>query len=252
MTIPRWLFALTWAALSCAMAERDDLTKIDRTIKKEPAYQSETPKYCLLVLGPTAKTRVWMVIDGGTLYIDRNRNGDLTDKGESVKREKGDQIRFDAGDVLDADGKTKHTTVTVMQNQEEGQTINFVLAAVGGKYLFGAGLDSAGALQFGDKPENAPVIHLGGKLQMGLFTESGEPELIRDKDGEELRAWVGTPGLGKGTFAAIINEQSLINTLLGLPGGIPSGVHPVADIEFPNKNADMPPIKVAITLKERC
>jgi hypothetical protein len=252
MTIPCRLLALTCVALSWATASGDELTTIDRTIKKEPAYQSKTPKYCLLVLGPDAKTRVWLVVDGDTLHIDRNGNGDLTDKGECVTREKGDQVRFEAGDVLDADGKTKHTNVLVMQKKEKGQTITVVLAAVGGKYLFVAGLDSAGAIQFGDKPENAPVIHFGGKLRMGLYTESREPELIRSKNGEELRAWVGTPGLGKGTFAALVNEQSLLATLLGLPGGIPSGVHPVAEIEFPNRNADRPPIKATITLKERC
>ena len=57
------------------------LTKIDRTIAKEPAYKSK-PKYCLLVFGPEAKTRVWLVLDGDTLYVDRNGNGDLTEKGE--------------------------------------------------------------------------------------------------------------------------------------------------------------------------
>jgi hypothetical protein len=252
MTIPRLLFALTWVALSWAPASADDLTGIDRTIKKEPAYQSKTPRYCLLVLGPGGKTRVWLVVDGDKLYIDRNGNCDLTEKGECVKREEGEQVRFEAGDVLDADGKTKHTNVLVMQKKEKGQTITVVLAAVGGKYLFGAGLDSAGALQFGDKPENAPVIHFGGKLRMGLYTESGEPELIRSKNGEELRAWVGTPGLGKGTFAALVNEQSFLATLLGLPGGIPAGVHPVAEIEFPHRNADRPPLKATIALKERC
>src|SRR5712692_3344625 len=60
-----------------------DLTKIDRKIAKEPAYQSQ-PKYCLLVFGPEAKTRVWIVLDGDTLYVDRNGNGDLTEEGEKV------------------------------------------------------------------------------------------------------------------------------------------------------------------------
>ena len=46
-----------------------DLTKVDRSIKKEPAYQTKSPKYCLLVFGPEAKTRVWLVLDGDTLYI---------------------------------------------------------------------------------------------------------------------------------------------------------------------------------------
>jgi hypothetical protein len=60
-----------------------DLTKIDRTIAKEPAYRSK-PKYCLLVFGPEAKTRVWLVLDGDTLYVDRNGNGDLTEERERL------------------------------------------------------------------------------------------------------------------------------------------------------------------------
>src|SRR4051812_35843558 len=51
-----------------------DLTKIDRTIKKEPAYEVK-PKYCLLVFGPEAKTRVWLILDGDTLFL--GRDGDL-------------------------------------------------------------------------------------------------------------------------------------------------------------------------------
>jgi hypothetical protein len=35
-----------------------DPAKIDRTIAKQPRYHSK-PKYCLLVFGPEAKTRVW-------------------------------------------------------------------------------------------------------------------------------------------------------------------------------------------------
>ena len=61
-----------------------DLTTIDRSIRKEPAYQSKAPQYCLLVFGPQAKTRVWLVLDGDALYLDRNGNGDLTDPGERL------------------------------------------------------------------------------------------------------------------------------------------------------------------------
>jgi len=60
-----------------------DLTEIERSIRKEPAYQSKTPRYCLLVFGPEAKTRIWLVLDGKTLYVDRNGNGDLTEGGMS-------------------------------------------------------------------------------------------------------------------------------------------------------------------------
>ena len=55
--------------------------KIERTIAKEPAYQS-SPRYCLLAFGYEADTPVWIVVDGDVLYVDRNANGDLTEKNE--------------------------------------------------------------------------------------------------------------------------------------------------------------------------
>jgi hypothetical protein len=132
-----------------------------------------------------------------------------------------------------------------MQQTVEGQTLTFVTAMVGGKHMFMAGVDSGGLLQFADKPKDAPIIHFGGKLRMQLnarLSESEKEELVRSEKGEELYAWVGTPGLGNGTFAAIMHQV----------GGIPASVHPVADIEFPNKKADGPPIKGKFILKERC
>src|SRR5215510_2540818 len=60
-----------------------DLAKVDRSIGKEPAYQAK-PKYCLVVYGPEAKTRVWLVLDGDVLYADRNGDGDLTGKDERI------------------------------------------------------------------------------------------------------------------------------------------------------------------------
>src|SRR5215470_17357354 len=81
-----------------------DLTKIDRTIAKEPAYKGK-PKYCLLVFGPDAKTRVWLVLDGDVLYVDRNGNGDLTDKGETVREKRVDDqaSQFPAGELPSPD-----------------------------------------------------------------------------------------------------------------------------------------------------
>ena len=65
-----------------------DLTKIDRTIAKQPAYRGK-PKYCLLVFGPEAKTRIWLVQDGDTLYVDRTSNGDLTGPAKKVVADNG-------------------------------------------------------------------------------------------------------------------------------------------------------------------
>src|SRR5215510_2344046 len=96
-------------AIRYAITAPIDLTKVDRTIAKEPAYKTK-PKYCLLVFGPKAKTRVWLVLDGDVLYVDRNGNGDLTDKGESVQAQ---QRSWSIGEVREADGKTKHTSLKV-------------------------------------------------------------------------------------------------------------------------------------------
>src|SRR5579875_43304 len=86
------LFSLSILLLSPVPAKPADLSKIDRTIKKEPAYKGK-PRYCLLVFGREAKTKVWVVIDGPTLYVDRNGNGDLTDAGEQVTCAKKETIK---------------------------------------------------------------------------------------------------------------------------------------------------------------
>ena len=77
--MPRRLLAtIVCFALLAAPAAALDLTKIERSIRKEPAYESKRPQYCLMVFGPEAKVRVWLVLDGNILYVDRSGNGDLT------------------------------------------------------------------------------------------------------------------------------------------------------------------------------
>src|SRR6266566_9087745 len=105
MSSSRLLPALAAALLATGPAGAADLAKVDRTIAKEPAYKGQ-PKYCLLVFGPEAKARVWLVQDGDTLYVDRNGNGDLTEKGEKVACAKTDdsdsgEYSFKAGDLSD-------------------------------------------------------------------------------------------------------------------------------------------------------
>src|SRR5947209_3530652 len=74
-----------WLSVGRASAQAP---MIDRSIAKEPVYQTKAPKYGLLAFGPEAKDRVWLVLDGDTLYVDRNGNGDLTEPGERIAAEK--------------------------------------------------------------------------------------------------------------------------------------------------------------------
>src|SRR5262245_59920179 len=115
---PRKLvIALACLAVTSATVAAADLSKVGRTIAKEPAYQTKEVRYCLLVIGPEAKTHIWLVQDGETLYVDRNGNGDLTEAGERVSlKDKADQYRlFEAGDIKD--GPLTHTGLSVMQRR---------------------------------------------------------------------------------------------------------------------------------------
>ena len=58
--------------LGASVVSAADLTNVDRTIKKEPPYAGQ-PRYCLLVFGPEATTKVWLVVDDDKLYVDRKR-----------------------------------------------------------------------------------------------------------------------------------------------------------------------------------
>jgi hypothetical protein len=68
-----------WDQEPAVPASGIDYAKIDRTLAKEPTYASKAPKYALLLFGPEAKLRVWIVLDGEVVYLDRNGNGDLAD-----------------------------------------------------------------------------------------------------------------------------------------------------------------------------
>jgi hypothetical protein len=264
MRIPTLLTALV--LLSAPGVRAADLAKIERKIAKEPAYESKAPKYCLLVFGLDARTRVWLVQDGEKLYVDRNANGDLTEAGECVElKQKGDGFRsFEAGDIK-ADGLT-HTGLNVMQmkaspesagNDEEWQrvkksgpepwtwwvritaersaddkrdlpkTLSYVING-----------DGEGMLLFADRPQDAPIIHLNGPFTLGL--QDRKSRLI---PGEKvmLQIGVGPQGVGPGTFAFVL-----------YPNTIPNDAYPEAEITFPAKASGAEPIKRKFTLKQRC
>ena len=111
----RTLGLLTLIAVP-ALTSGADLKSIERVIQKEPAYATKTPKYCLLVFGPEAKKHVWLVLDGESLYVDRNGNGDLTEPGKKQTPKKPDAtddetLTFEVGDI--ADGKLVHHDLRV-------------------------------------------------------------------------------------------------------------------------------------------
>ena len=117
-------FAVSAAALALCLgqapaADVPDLAKLDRTLKKEPAYVCKKPLYGLAVFGPKAEKRVWLVLDKSkpdataydVLHIDRNADGDLTGPGERVKAAEGE---FPLGDFTDPATGAKHPDGVVL------------------------------------------------------------------------------------------------------------------------------------------
>lgn len=264
------LAALLISALSAAAIERG---QIDARIGKEPAYQS-SPRYCLLVFGPEAKTRVWLVVDGDDLYVDTNANGDLTDMGEKFRfskpRESG-HAQFPAdrsvSGITITDGKRKHTGLSLTQsrinpdfkpaNEHDRRLVELTKrnpqatvyslrisvelpALPRGKIPFTGqitqyvGEDDQGYLQFTTMREKAPVIHFGGPWEMALLVQHSLPS--GDKPGD-LMTMIGTRGRGAGSFASIFYG-----------GLIGEEVHPVAELRFPGKES----IQSRVVLTHRC
>jgi hypothetical protein len=221
----RWLvpavLALAWASIALAA----DLTKIDRTIAKEPVYTGK-PKYCLLVFGPEAKTKAWLALDGDVLYVDRNCNGDLTGKEKRVEmiyRSPSLSV-FQAGDVID--GKTKHTSLR-LDLPEKAKGVSLAITVEGNKREYAGFVYEE--LVFADRPQDAPIVHFNGPPTL-KFVAPQKVELKRTY--LEIRAIYGAHGLGRGTFA--VQE-------LCIP--IPEGV-----AEFPHPKAGQDPIQVKFAL----
>jgi hypothetical protein len=248
-------------------AESADLSKIDRTIKKEPAYKGK-PRYCLLVFGREAKTRVWVVIDGDTLYVDRSNNGDLTDARERVSCTKKDMSRpyerswFFVGGT----GPYAHLAIAswalkpdLVRSKDDAA---FVQSKKGQEldrfcrvWVETNGHGQYAGFLLADQPEKAPVIHFDGPLTML------PPDNLTLCPGKEimLSAWVGTPGVGSNRDGKRVRTTTFCQPFERDTGGssikvssIPADVHPIAEITFPNQQADGKPIKITVVLKDRC
>jgi len=283
--------SLLWSALFLSPTFAADLTKIERVIRKEPVYQSKSPKYCLLVFGPEAETRVWLVLDlvsepweadgaKNTLYVDRNGNGNLTEPGKRVactmQKQQGliDSFsrepsvtyvpHFNVGEIIERDGKTRHVDLTldvdsyVQDYRPCSLTLN----------VSGRGLQSAGGqlLRFADRPQDAPIIHFNGPLTVRLQLETAvlHVPISYEEDSPKRRRWYDEHPPTYEERKLIRDESSSLYAQLGTPGlgrgtfvalsasAVPENIHPVAEIEFATKRREKAAAHFSCTLKQRC
>lgn len=249
--------------LSAALLALAAPPAVDRSIGKEPTYQSAAPTYCLLTFGPDAKDRVWLVRDGDALFVDRNGNGDLTDPGERVveaDRWKPGGVRrcFDVPTLtvggrthanLSVEMKRVSSVATSMPNWPVAQataladpkgwaarvTVEIESAKYKGTKPDGR-IDSAagmrdlfGLLVFAGRPADAPVVRFDGSLSVSMSGLDGTPPTLRPGRDVTIGTSIGTPGVGQGTFATIETE-----------GVVPDDARLVLDVTYPSGGPDEP------------
>jgi hypothetical protein len=238
----------------------------DRTIHKEPEYQS-TPKYCLLVLGAGGDVKVWMVEDGKRLFIDKNGNGDLTDDGQPIEpsntRKLGDG-GWDFNYLLDGFSAGVGPGVSDFNlrrwnygGSNDSYGLSLALEETGRtptkeKFLFQdmqfprnlksslSGQIPMYAGWFGTfwsrEPKEAPVIHLGGPLT---------PRMLRGKE--------FVIGSGKQRLSlAFTNPGSQTGAVSRLSiDAVPSHVIPRLVIKWPT-DTESRPLETSHGLVDRC
>ena len=265
--IHRWLAAVLFAAVMPLYAA--DLARPAPGPTKEPKYQSP-PRYALAVFGPQGGTRVWLVLDGHVLYVDRNGNGDLTEAGERLEPKNpsdgsnrfgnpGLHTHFDIFDFeLTApqgkgstrfrlwhwirDEKFQPKTDFDRARHQEWREHGWENATLWRKV--GEKESAQNPVLFSRSPEEAQVCHFDGALTFGL--KMGEQQrLKRGRAGSDLSLYIGTPGRPARkstlrTFSPLLCEE------------VPAGAYPVVAIAFPGKGPGAKTVHLRVPLKERC
>lgn len=240
LLMPAWV-----AAGPSTMA---DLAHVSRSIGRQPTYRTKEPRYCLFVFGPRAKYRIWLVLDGDTLYVDRNGDGDLTESGKSTHAAStdADVTRYKPITIFREDGKTEEKFGLVLHGSADFLAGKYSAKVVPAFYvgwhgrMYGSLGDETGSIVWGTSPKTAPILPIGGPLQMGFEAPAESAVEIHNDGNCSLTACVGTKGLGKGAFVYLMHDV------------IPEGFHPSAVLEFQNKTPGGPPIRVHTLLAGRC
>jgi hypothetical protein len=249
-----------------ALAHAADLSKIDRKIAALPKFGAERQFYALLVLGPEATTKVWFVVDGENLYVDRNGNGDLTDDGGPFRATASSQgtfvpvsrswkvgtlavsPRYSDVDVSVAMVNPSWRPAPTASNRERMEDFMAVAGRIPHVNLSSIRVTIDGKRQqfghamFRTSPAEAPVFHLDAPLTLGLV-ESIVPTVLKRGQELDLTLAAGTPGFSadhSGCFSYLMYAE------------LPADARPVAVVEFPAANPGeyLPPVR--ITLDDKC
>lgn len=213
-----------------------DYDAVGRRLTKEPAYRTKNPRYALLLFGPEARLRVWVVLDGAVLYVDRNGDGDLTAENERFATE----ADCKAVELRDPDGETRYVidrirtdhsfyTPNVLEDRQERGTPPGLMAdvSVKGAVEYQQYCD---VVEMRASPATAMLAHFHGPLTIAPMTIDWKlPDgtaLRKGKNPPEFVANVGTMSGKHGCWVVVrtCDEKACL---------FPEGVRPVVEVEYP-------------------
>ena len=246
-----------------------DLSKIERVIDQEPAYVGQ-PLYALLVFGTKAAKRVWLVVDGETVYLDRNGNGDLTETDERVPLDVAAKQKINIGgssrgefsgmncfELGEVAGCRLRYQVWVRRPDFVPKDESSILsefrqarAANGWENSTLWRITAEGKPQAQNpivlcpRPQDSQIAHLDGPLTFTLKWHERQ-KLQRGAVDQIFDVNIGTPGLAPRNcdhvfFSPLTTDE------------IPVGLHPQAHFQFPHKDTAKPPIQFDVALDQRC
>jgi hypothetical protein len=193
----------------CPAVDVPDLGKLDRHIGKQPAYTAKQPLYGLLVFGPRADKRVWIVLDSSkpglglydVLYVDRNADGDLTASGNRLLAEspEGHPV-FSLAEFKDPATGAMHTDLHVRVAGAKPEVM--VSLKWRGQRSMGGGYpaDPDEYMRLSPKPETAPVVWFEGDGPFRFQRWYGGRLTIGGAD--DFKVFLGQIGWGPSSFCA--------------------------------------------------
>lgn len=227
------LIALAQILIAGAPARAVDYAGVDRRIVKKPVFRF-APMYALLLFGREARLRVWVVVDGDTVYLDRNGNGDLTDPGEGLPKD------ARSVEIADPDNRTRYVIgrLGLVDGTDFGERwLDLGTVEVKGPVSYRQFMRTT---RLRASPREAAVTHFHGPLAVGPATEDFKPPadlaLVTGDKPTDLKAFVGTIlPLYDCCVAVFSHDGECRHTQSGgqHTPAFPRGIHPVVDIEFP-------------------
>jgi hypothetical protein len=225
------------------------------TLAHEPNYKS-TPRYALLAFGAKGESKLWLVEDGESLYLDRNQNGDLTDDGPPViGKVQGTAVSYDLDVIALADG-SRHSKFDLSRWKSGDKDDTYALSVMVNERVpmyagwFGTFVSSS--------PKTAPVVRMGAPLRPRLMTynEFTAPASSKNPDARWFRGFPLEP------FKPNRDSRRLAVAFVEPGGGegaesrlsidaIRSDVIPVVEINWPVAQGAAP-LRTSHRLTDRC